>query len=608
MSYYFLSKSDFKIAQSCPAKLWYKKHQFPTATEGNEYMMMLADGGYMVGKMAQLLYPKGINIEGRTDGAIERTEKLLEQRSVTLFEAAIESKHKLIRVDILEKKGNTFNLIEVKSKSFDSVVYAQTKRDKKKYFDSAWRDYIQDIAYQKFVLQEKFPDAKIECFLLLPDKAKTTPIDGLVNWFQIKEVQESATFRGVEIEFTGDVDALRTGHILEWVKVNDEVEAEMKEIKDNSKIYLKSLAKDEQIKTPISINCKGCEYSETDEKHPKSGFEKCWKSLADVTPHILTLGQLGNVNRKKDSENIINQLIEKKKVSISDIPLEAVTNVNGKPYYNNRPYYQRTKKREFLLPGFAEEIKDLKYPLHFIDFETSQMAIPYHAGMRPYGKVIFQWSCHTINRAGDEPLHEEWINVDEIYPNFRFANALMNHVGDHGTLMTWSPYENSMLKDIFRSLQEQGVDDPKLFGWLERTAKHFDEDTTSIVDMNKLALKYYFHPRMGGQTSIKVTLPAVLLSSNSARIENWLRADNLFERDAKGKVINPYELLPHIEIFDEAEKVKDGAGAMRAYQDMLYGKNSGNVAIKEKYKNALLKYCKLDTLAMVIIWEHWSNS
>jgi hypothetical protein len=171
--------------------------------------------------------------------------------------------------------------------------------------------------------------------------------------------------------------------------------------------------------------------------------------------------------------------------------------------------------------------------------------------------------------------------------------------------MTWSPYENTMLKDIFRSLQEQGVDDPKLFGWLERTAKHFEEDTTSIVDMNKLALKYYFHPRMGGQTSIKVTLPAVLLSSNSARIENWLRAENLFEKDGKGKVRNPYELLPHIEIFDEAEKIKDGAGAMRAYQDMLYGKNSGNVAIKEKYKNALLKYCKLDTLAMVIIWEHW---
>ena len=39
-----------------------------------------------------------------------------------------------------------------------------------------------------------------------------------------------------------------------------------------------------------------------------------------------------------------------------------------------------------------------------------------------------------------------------------------------------------------------------------------------------------------------------------------------------------------IDIFDKAEKVKDGAGAMRAYQDMLYGKHKGNSKIKEEYK------------------------
>ena len=37
---------------------------------------------------------------------------------------------------------------------------------------------------------------------------------------------------------------------------------------------------------------------------------------------------------------------------------------------------------------------------------------------------------------------------------------------------------------------------------------------------------------------------------------------------------------------------------MRAYQDMLYGKHKGNSKIKDEYKNAFLRYCKLDTLAM----------
>ena len=605
MNQYHLSKTDFKIAQSCAAKLWYKKHGYQTATDQDEYMMMLADGGYMVGKMAQLLYPDGINIDGRTDGAIERTEALLEKEDVILFEAAIQSEHKLIRVDILEKKGNTLRLIEVKSKSFDSIEFMTKTQLGKKYFVGDWKDYIQDITYQKFVLQEKFPNSKIECFLFLPDKAKTTPVEGLINWFQLIEVQKSPTFRAVEVEFTGDLKELQTAHILELVDVNQEVEVEMNEIIHNSKIYLEALAKDEQIKTPISTVCRDCEYTVTDEAHQISGFKKCWGGLADVKPHILGLTQLGNINNRKDFKNIINDLIKDRKVSIYDVPIEVLTNPNGEPYYKNRPYYQRTQKSEFLLDGFKEAINNIKYPLHFIDFETSQMAIPYHRDMRPYGKVIFQWSCHTISHPGAEPVHSEWINADESYPNFRFANALKNQVGDDGTLMTWSPYENVMLKNIFNSMKDQGIDDAELHNWLERTAKHFDEDDTNIIDMNILALNYYFHPLMGGRTSIKVTLPAVLHSCSSPRVEKWLKEENLFSRNDAGDLINPYELLPHIEIYEQAEKIKDGAGAMRAYQDMMYGKDSRDSIIKEKYRNGLLKYCKLDTLAMVIIWEHW---
>ncbi len=604
MKSYFLSKSDFKIAQNCPAKLYYKKHQYPTSTDQDEYMMMLADGGYMVGKMAQLLYPEGITIEGKTDDAIKETELRLKEKNVILFEAAIQTKNKLIRIDILEKKGNKLRLIEVKSKSFDSTELQLCRQLGEEYFKGKWGEYLEDIAYQKFVLQEKFPECKIESLLLLPDKAKTTPIEGLINWFEIKEVTQSATFRGVEIEFKGDINQLQTGHILELVNVDPQVEALQKTVKENSALYLKALAKDEKIQVPISCVCSGCEYMVRDSNHKKSGFEECWGKKANASPHILELGQLGNVN-KKDSR--IDDLISRGKSKLSDVPLEYVTKENGQPYYNNRPYYQLTAKKEFLLKDFAEVIPELKYPLHFIDFETSQMAIPYHKGMRPYGKVIFQWSCHTVRKPGAEPEHTEWINIDETYPNFRFAEALMKQLGNDGTLMTWSSYENSMLKDLYKSLEDQKINNPQLKNWLLKIAKHFDGDDTSIIDMNKLALKYYFHPNMGGRTSIKVTLPSVLLATKSKRIEKWLKSDNIFAKGENGSIRNPYELLPHIDIFDKAEKVKDGAGAMRAYQDMLYGKHKGNSQIKDEYKNALLRYCKLDTLAMVIIWEHWMD-
>lgn len=125
--------------------------------------------------------------------------------------------------------------------------------------------------------------------------------------------------------------------------------------------------------------------------------------------------------------------------------------------------------------------------------------------------------------------------------------------------------------------------------------------------MNKLALWYYFHPMMGGRTSIKVTLPSVLSVVNSRRVNSWLEKEELYAMTDAGGLKDPYQLLPQIEIMDRAESVKDGSGAMSAYQDMMYGKDKNDPKIKKLYKNALLRYCKLDTLAMVIIWEHWMH-
>jgi hypothetical protein len=333
--------------------------------------------------------------------------------------------------------------------------------------------------------------------------------------------------------------------------------------------------------------------------------------LAKPKPHILELGRLGNVNARKDYKNGINELIQKGRTALSDVPVEYVQYEDpGKPYYDNRPLYQLTRKDEFLLPGIKDQIQGLEYPLHFIDFETSQMAIPYHKGMRPYGKVLFQWSCHMIKKPGAEPIHSEWINVEEIYPNRAFAHSLMAQIGHKGTVMTWSAYENTQLKEVIRDLDEQGhldEQETELLEWLQVLVKQHKDDDTRICDLHDLAKWYYFHPIMGGRTSIKVTLPAVLDTVKSERVKTWLEQEGLYSLDEKGKPIDPYQLLPHIEIADNSEKVKDGSGAMRAYQDMLYGVNKGNPEIKEKYKNALLKYCKLDTLAMVIVWERWGE-
>lgn len=594
-----LTKSDFKVAQNCLTKLWYKKKGYPSLTDGNEYMELLADGGFMIGKMAQVLYPQGILIPTDTQNALDETQNQLKNENAVLFEAAFLSRNKLVRVDILEKIGNQIRLIEVKSKSFRT-----TEGFKKR---AEWREYLLDVAFQKLVVEESLPEAEIRCFLFLPDKDKATQIEGLISWFSIEESDGKT-----KVNFTGDQNELSKGHILSLVSVDKEIEELASTVKAESIRYVKALKAGipEAFKSQIGIPCRDCEYR-LKEDLDLNGFKDCWGKLAEPKPHILELGQIGNVNRKAGNQGGIDALIRSGKTSLSDVPVELLQNDDIlKPYYNNRPFYQRTRKEEFLLPAYGEELRSLEYPLHFIDFETSQMAIPYHKGMRPYEKVMFQWSCHTITKPGAEPTHSEWINTKDSFPNQEFAMTLMAQLGHKGSIMTWSPYENSQFKVLKNELEERkdlGVEETKLLEWITATAENFKGDSTRIVDMNKLALKYYFHPLMGGRTSIKVTLPAVLAATQSKRIESWLREEDLFSRSGSGMIVNPYELLPSNDLLERAEKVKDGGGAMIAYQEMMFGVCSHKPDVKAAYRDALLKYCKLDTLAMVIIWEHWNT-
>jgi hypothetical protein len=95
-----LSKSDFKLASDCPQKLLYKKAKYPNSNDENEFLQILAEGGYIVGKMAQVMYEqfakengyvcKEITSDRNSKQAIEEIKKLLfENEKVILFEPAI---------------------------------------------------------------------------------------------------------------------------------------------------------------------------------------------------------------------------------------------------------------------------------------------------------------------------------------------------------------------------------------------------------------------------------------------------------------------------------------------------------------------------------------
>jgi hypothetical protein len=144
-----------------------------------------------------------------------------------------------------------------------------------------------------------------------------------------------------------------------------------------------------------------------------------------------------------------------------------------------------------------------------------------------------------------------------------------------------------------------------------------------MVDMLDLVKRYYYHPLMGGSNSIKAVLPAVM--STSAYLREKYRApvdfgtnlqdEILWKYDDRGEApVDPYKLLPPLfdeldlgkdDLYLEREHIEDGGAAMIAFAQLQF------TEMDPRERNAilrgLLRYCELDTLAMVMICEHWRS-
>ena len=225
----------------------------------DSFLEMLAEGGYQVGALAKLRYPDGIEIHETDHAAAEAaTQALLERDHVVLFEPAIRVGDFFIRIDVLVKDGNSFELIEVKAKSFNS--------EKPELFGarggirSDMLPYFQDAAFQYWVLQQAFPDAVIKTFLMMPDKAQVAPVGGINQMFRILPDRE------VETTIPPGVDGKALAELL-LAKVD--VTPSVADIlasplafpggplpfADAANLWAKHYANDEPVAPPIGAHC-----------------------------------------------------------------------------------------------------------------------------------------------------------------------------------------------------------------------------------------------------------------------------------------------------------------------------------------------------------------
>jgi hypothetical protein len=279
---------------------------------------------------------------------------------------------------------------------------------------------------------------------------------------------------------------------------------------------------------------------------------------------------------------------------------------------------ERLLRKKKLRDAFAS----WRFPLHFVDFETSQPTLPFTAGRRPNQHLLFQFSHHVMDASGRIDHRTQCLVAEPgVVPNARVLRALRDALSnDQGTVIHWWDHESTILKKVAEQLlQCEEADRDELAEFATRLR------STRLFDLGRLAEQAVFLAGTDGRSSIKKVLPAVLRQSDylkgrysrpvygTAEMPSlnfpagwvWWREEGSVVRDPYtllGQLLSDAELDRAARGEDEAsEFVSNGGAAMVAYGDLQ--RRDVPAAERRRLEGQLLRYCELDTLAMVMVYE-----
>ncbi|OLS26108.1 MAG: hypothetical protein HeimC3_10810 [Candidatus Heimdallarchaeota archaeon LC_3] len=241
-------------------------------------------------------------------------------------------------------------------------------------------------------------------------------------------------------------------------------------------------------------------------------------------------------------------LYKKGIVNIDDIP----SDMEFKPKDQNILQAIRSNKPYIDIPAIKSFLDNLNFPLNHFDFETFNTVVPIFDNSSPWQQLPFQYSLHVEQENGNI-AHFEFLSRDNKDPRRELLNSLKTNLGDKGDVIVYyKNFEVLRLKELVKVFPEEEE-------WINQVIER-------IVDLWDVFWDFsYYNPIQKGSTSLKNVFPALTGRSYSElNIQEGMVASIQF-----------YE--SHIE-----EKLDN----------------------KEDIRRDLLKYCGLDTEAMILIINH----
>lgn len=206
--------------------------------------------------------------------------------------------------------------------------------------------------------------------------------------------------------------------------------------------------------------------------------------------------------------------------------------------------------------GIDAFLDTLSYPIYFLDFETVQPVIPAYIGTKPYAQIPFQYSLHYIEKEGGELKHKEFLAESGTDPRRALAERLCEDIPMNVCVTAYNKaFECTRIKELAETFPD--------------LAEHLLNIKDNIKDLlEPFQSGYYYNKSMGGSFSIKSVLPAIFPDDSALNYKNLEQIHN------GGEAMS---IFPKIKDMPKEEQ--------------------------ESTQHNLLKYCELDTYAMVKVWE-----
>ena len=480
-----LSKTDFIHYLRCPDSLWLEKNKPDKFNKG------------VLSVFLSKLIQEGYEVEDYAKKLFPNGIEVTRNSGLDITKSMLKENHEVLFQPSFKTQKGAYAIADVLQKVDDSSYHLFEVKSSTSVKTDKIHNHLKDVCFQKFVLSECGINISASHIIHLND-----------DFIKDGEIDHNELLTIVDV--TEDIDSI-------YSSVVNEINSALN--------YIDKATIDEEecscIRKTRSNHCDSFNY-----------FNK--------EMHEYSIYQLRMIREKK-----LNELIDMGCRELTDVPADFKLN----DYQQSQIISITNDKAVIHKDEIKDQLDNLKYPLHFFDYETYSSAVPKVDGIGPHGKLTFQVSIHTLTKEGSLTHYEYLADKMDISP--ALVKGMKEFTGLTGTFISWhASFESGRNEEMIDLMPEH--------------KDYLSYINANMYDLEVIFKKNYIDYRCKGSSSLKKVLPVICPGFSY---------DN--------------------------EEIQDGTTAMEKWGELVTELKDDH--IKDQIRKNLLSYCELDSLAMVEI-------